>query len=263
MSEIIYPDCEKELKEEMDKLYENVHDKYGFYPYYTKQKLKILYLGRESRNLNVGTNYIEYLYYCYTKRKEVGDEPHTIPINRHAFHRRLLKISYGLINDKNWSDIPNASEIANSFGTENGISFAFTNLSKISNNNKDSAHIGDDFRGNIETTKELIKKEIYKLKPNIIIGMNLIHRSFKNKNLKPIEPGDFINNPYQPDTNDNSLYIGNLDEDKIVYIDSYHFSARNKKDERDFFDLIRNCRAKARSYLSTLSDNADHGRNGL
>lgn len=219
----------------MDTLYEKGYDKYGFYPYYTKQKLKILYIGRESRDLKPESDYsdyIKYIYNCYTgKEKEISEKP----INRHAFHRRLLKISYGLINEKEWVDIPKASEIAESFGTKNGISFAFTNLSKISNCDDDSTKINGNFKGNVKNTKHYLKEEISILKPDLIIGMNMINwKGFSAEDICATKAYD----------DDKNIYKVKIDDLRTSYIDSYHFSARYKKDERDFFDLIRNCLAK-------------------
>ena len=249
MSEVIYPDNENRLKEIMDNMYNTNHDKYGFYPRYTQQKLKILYIGRESRDLDSGTNYIEYIYTCYTgKERKISGKS----VNRHAFHRRLLKISYGLINNKEWSDIPKASEIAEHFGKENGISFAITNLSKISHCGKASSAISNDFKENVINTKHYLKKEISLLKPDLIIGMNMMNwQGFSEKDICATKA-----------YNDNAnIFVTDVDGTRSLYIDSYHFSAIKK--DKEIYDGLKGDYLKGKAFLSTLSDNADHGRNGL
>lgn len=48
-----------------------------------------------------------------------------------------MYIAYGLIkNEKSYGDIPWANTIADTFGTDEGISFAFINISKFSNESK-------------------------------------------------------------------------------------------------------------------------------
>ena len=65
---MIYPFEEKGLKKKIDELnaeWENTCPEgfvsYGFYPYYTKQKYHILFVGREPRGLS-GCDYIQALY---------------------------------------------------------------------------------------------------------------------------------------------------------------------------------------------------------
>ena len=243
----IYPFFELGLKREIDALMEEIGNKLGqgevyfnkdgFYPYYSVQSKKILFIGRESRGLGREEDYIHHLLKAYQNKRIYKTH-----INRYAFHRRLMKISYGLINGAEWRDIPAASEIAENFATRKGISFAFMNLSKISKNHENSGHIHVDFMENVEKTKYYIKKEISILKPDIIIGMNIINSTFKNKKgILPVKPDDFFDGAEKPDANNNSLYVGNVCGKTIVYVDSYHFSARNKKDEQDFFDLIKTC----------------------
>ena len=99
----------------------------GFYPYYQSQSKKILFIGRESLSIS-GYNYIDTLYQHY-KDHHIGNTH----INQHVMHRRLLKIAYGLINGcQSYGSIPDADLIADNFGTTNGISFSFMNISKFS-----------------------------------------------------------------------------------------------------------------------------------
>ena len=46
----------------------------------------------------------------------------------------MLRIAYGINNGLiDWNKIPHATTIADTFGKENGLSFAFVNISKFSN----------------------------------------------------------------------------------------------------------------------------------
>ncbi|MFZ2279995.1 MAG: hypothetical protein WAW39_19520 [Prosthecobacter sp.] len=83
-----YPAEELSHLQKLSKLFEDWHacfttgasqlDKHqmrsfdGFYPHYFNQKLRILYIGRESRQIS-GLNYLEVLYPAYRNGKELGD----------------------------------------------------------------------------------------------------------------------------------------------------------------------------------------------
>lgn len=76
----------------------------GFYPFYTQQRCKILFIGRESLSMS-GENYIEKLHSYYKINKSIGDKP----INQHGFHSLMFYITYGLNNNFcSWEDIPYA-----------------------------------------------------------------------------------------------------------------------------------------------------------
>ncbi len=100
----------------------------GFYPFYTQQPVKILFVGREALGM-AGLNYVDVLFDAY-KNKTVGEKS----LDEYKFHRLLFSIAYGIIRrETDWKKIPYASELADNFGTQGGISFAFMNLSKFSN----------------------------------------------------------------------------------------------------------------------------------
>src|ERR1700680_5029648 len=58
----------------------------GFYPYYTKQNQKILFIAREARGLS-GYHYIDVLFSAY-KNKNIGSQH----INTYLFHKRMFYI---------------------------------------------------------------------------------------------------------------------------------------------------------------------------
>ena len=69
----------------------------GFYPNYLSQKPKILFLGRESYTIE-GRNYIDLFIDDYLVGKT--GENQSKSINSAAFHRRVIQVAYGLINEK-------------------------------------------------------------------------------------------------------------------------------------------------------------------
>lgn len=143
----------------------------GFYPYYTHQKIKILFIGKES--LEVSGDYIEELFKAI-KLGKIGDKT----LNEHKFHALMLYVVYGLQhNCLDYNNIPCATEISKNFATPNGISYAFMNLSKFSNESghwiSDDALIDSFLRISSMSPENYFAKEIEILNPDLIIGMNL------------------------------------------------------------------------------------------
>ena len=218
---INYPDIEKELKKQVDSLMsewkKSTSENFttdGFYPYYTAQKYRILFVGRESRCLT-GYDYITKLYEGY-KQNRIGNDH----INRDMFHRRLLKIAYGLLNDfPEWKNVPSAQNITASFATPNGISFAFMNISKISNENQEYqsnwGNINKSINDAICGAKNYIKSEIELLAPDIIIcsGVDAIHHIIGDAELLSEQS---LIKVY-------SLWIA---QKQVLLFNTYHFTAR-------------------------------------
>lgn len=198
----------------------------GFYPFFSKQKIKVLFIGRESLGLT-GDHYLDTLHWLYKSGEEIGDKQ----LNQSQFHALKLKISYGLNNDFcPWEEIPSAQSISQSFAEEDGISFAFMNLSKLSNDSADwqaNWNLIDSFT---EAYKEndinFFNREISIINPDVIITMNLEGRLSNLGELEVIE--------YD---NDVSCYSLNCDNKKVLLMDTYHFSAiKSHKDT--FYDPI-------------------------
>lgn len=100
----------------------------GFYPYYTSQKKKILFIGREALEIG-GCNYMEFLYEAY-QEKRIGSKT----LNQHKFHSTMLYLTYAIEHAVyKWEEIPYADEFISEFAQPGGISNAFMNLSKFSN----------------------------------------------------------------------------------------------------------------------------------
>lgn len=250
---INYPDDEFLLKKEIGKLngkwysficrnctseLSSLYVSDGFFPYYTHQKIKILFIGKESRGL-AGCDYIEELFNAI-KLGKIGEKT----LNQHKFHALMLYVVYGLQhNCLDYEKIPCATEISRNFATSNGISYAFMNLSKFSNeanNYEANDSLIDSF---LEISSMLpenyFAKEIRILDPNLIIGMNL------NEDEK-MDRHKFLGDLKNP------TYYGNNGQvcaQKLIthhdgeyreynFIDCYHFSAPNKKWEKDYYSPI-------------------------
>ncbi len=101
----------------------------GFYPNYLGKRQRALFIGRGAREIE-GFNYLDLLHQAYRTTKEIGGGH----LKTSQFHRWMLYTAYGLMNGlPEWKDIPDVGEIGDGFATADGVSFAFMNLSKFSN----------------------------------------------------------------------------------------------------------------------------------
>ena len=150
----------------------------GFYPhYFASSKRRVLFIGRETVDMR-SSNYIEALHRVY------HSEPKRIRkrnLDSHKFTYRLLCIAYGIVNGMpEWKDIPEASEIGDTVGEATGLSFAYMNISKMSNQSGKSTPanwplINAAFALSIQGPhgRNFIREEIAILDPHIIVTMNL------------------------------------------------------------------------------------------
>ena len=214
----------------------------GFYPYYFSQKKRILFIGREALGL-AGLNYLEVLYKCYHKEKRIGGQP----LNKHKFHARMLRIAYGIVNDKPlWKDIPYASTIGDTFGTANGLSFAFMNISKLSNERERGGwaanwnRINTAYRLSTEPEgRNFIREEIAILQPDIVITMRL------NEKIDFKLLGQ-LNGVLHTSEKAKSFWL-DCNGHRALLIDTWHFSAPRKKADKDFYIPI--CDAEKMSQI--------------
>ncbi|MDY0274456.1 MAG: hypothetical protein RBR42_03325 [Desulfomicrobium sp.] len=203
----------------------------GFYPYYYNQKVKILFIGREALGMT-GQNYIETIFQAY-KNNSIGNKT----LDSYKFHNLMFYITFGINNNYiNWAKIPYASEIVENFGVFGGISFAFMNISKFSNeSNAWKADWGliDNFVDSFSNDEiNLISEEIDILDPDLIITMNLEERINKLGKIEVIEYGDRL-----------SKYYLETNIRKYLLFDTFHFSAPNKSSEKDYYkEIISECK---------------------
>ena len=253
LPKISYPDSEKPKLALLENLFRDWHQHFasngsalekhvaddmvfdGFYPHYFSQKKRILFIGRESRGLSRCNN-MDVLYPAYRVDKWIGPQH----LNTNKFHSRMLYIAYGIMNGMpTWQDIPNASEIGDTFGAANGLSFAFMNISKLSNESEgwqsdwgaiNAAH------GLSNQGRSFNQEEVAILQPDIVITMNLGDKIASLGQLTKIDASD------QPES-----YWLVSGGHRSLLINTWHFSARNKTDIDGFYapvcDAIRRSEA--------------------
>jgi len=168
---INYPLDEIDLKKKIDELNARWEEacpddfvSYGFYPYYTKQKFRILFVGREPRGLS-RCDYIQALYENdYIKGAGVT--------NRH-FHQRILYLAYGLLNDfPEYAVIPHSREIGQNDFAQGKLSFAFMNISTISNETENWGTQWNEYAKSQKEGMNYRRKMIEILAPDIIVCAN-------------------------------------------------------------------------------------------
>lgn len=200
----------------------------GFYPHYYAQKRKILFIGREARGIG-GDNYLDILCHEYQTGKKIGNRH----LNQSLFHRRILYTAFGLLNGHPpYDEVPYADKIGDTFATDRGISFAFMNISKISNERDDSerAHWPTLLKAVEDSSlpRNFICEEISVLTPDIIIAMNLqgeclnsLGERTKLDSNSGVEAYDLCSNGHPS-----------------LLLNAWHFSATRKGDIKDYYDPI-------------------------
>lgn len=197
----------------------------GFYPHYFSRRPKILFIGREAREIE-GFNYLDLLHAAYRRGKHIGSQH----LNQNLFHRRMLYTAHGLLNGfPDWRDIPDASVIGDTFATPDGVSFAFMNLSKFSNESEfwpsNWRMIQDAVRLATQQRK-FIAEEIAILQPDLVISMNL--EGFFSALGEQVTP--------LPSTSrDVSAWRLISQGHASLLLDSFHFSAPGKRDLEHFY----------------------------
>lgn len=194
----------------------------GFYPGYNSQKFKILFVGREACYM-AKQNYIETMYANFQKNDIAG-----WTINQYPFQRRQAYIAYGILNNwKSWEEVPPASDICSMVGEDNGISWAFINMSKLSNETGDWRTDGNRYWPfvNDNNNQKMLKRQINILKPDIIIGANVPELT----NILAYET---------PDTRVSDCYYYNATNDFPPFLNCFHFAAI-KKDKECFYEAVR------------------------
>lgn len=251
---ISYPDNEKPKLALLENLFREWHQHFadngsalvkhvademvfdGFYPHYFSQKKRILFIGREPRQIS-GLNNMDVLYPAYREGKRIGDQH----LNQNKFHYRMIYIAYGIIKGMPvWQDIPTASEIGDTFGASNGLSFAFMNISKLSNEDdgwQSDWGVIDAVHGLSTQGRSFNQEQVAILEPHIVITMNLGDKIASLGQLTPIQDSQMPRTFWLDSAGHCSLLI-----------DTWHFSAPSKDDIADYYTPI--CDAIRRSEAS-------------
>lgn len=250
-----YPESELDLKLEIEKLNDrwknhvvsitgedNISEIFvtdGFYPYYTVQRVKVLFIGKEALEI-AGSNYQEILYEAYMDNR-IGSKT----LNAHQFHSTMIYIAYALEHKEyDWHNIPYANEIISQFAKKDGFSFAFMNLSKFSNESgdwvADNELINDFIDLSVLSKENFFGSEIDFLKPDIIIGMNFGSRaeclgSFSTRQDYYGNNGDV-----------RVCRLKTQSGKEYPYFDTWHFSAPGKSPSRDiYYPLLEALKAQS------------------
>jgi len=216
----------------------------GFYPHYTKQTHKILFIGREAVSI-WNHDYIELLLDAYNNNatKKIGEHS----IGQSPMHRRMMYLAYGILHDGKlpYHEVRNlkASKIAADFGTEKGISFAFMNFSKYSNEgpdankHRDAGLMNAFFADSKLEKRNFFQEELAILDPDIIITMNLWETGVEPQYLEIAFDKLFVPGPCEYKTDDANLCFFKINGKIIPRIDLFHFTAR-KSDKISYYDPV-------------------------
>lgn len=181
----------------------------GFYPYYTHQKVKVLFIGQESYWLN-GCDYIHTFIDTYRKES----------INKMVFHRRLFYVAYGILNNfPAWKDVPYPNSIKDRILCKNGLSFAFMNISKTSYPDGYRHTNWGELMESVRAGSAFIREEVKLLAPDIVITMSLMgNNEIKEALFDSCELLDASSNNVH-------VYRGVNGGKQMLVLDTWHFSA--------------------------------------
>ncbi|MDR0600143.1 MAG: hypothetical protein LBG84_08725 [Treponema sp.] len=208
----------------------------GFFPYYTRQKTKILFIGREAVGLS-GMDYIDVMFNAYKRNSVAGKT-----LDAHATEARQFYLAYGISRGGAvpYAEVPYASELAKTFGTAEGVSFAFMELSKYSNDAEDAnarrdAELMTRFlRDSHLEKRNFPREELSLLDPDVILTMNLWNAGVDAALVEQALGGVRFAGSPEPAISVNAL---SLNGREVPLFDLWHFSSR-KSTERDFYDPV-------------------------
>jgi len=241
---ISYPDNEKPKLDLLENLFRDWHQHFantdsttgkhladdmvfdGFYPHYYSQRKRLLFVGWESVDI-AGSHYIDILHRCYRETKRIGDRH----LNQSAFHYRMFYAAYGILNGMpSWQEIPPADKIGDTFGEPDGLSFAFMNISKLSNQKGWPAdHGAIDAACALSTQpRNFIQEEVAILEPQVVISMT------KRRGDKIASLGQLTSIHVSDQAHSYWLVSGGH---RSLLINTWHFSA-HKPDIEGFYAPI-------------------------
>lgn len=197
----------------------------GFHPNYTRQRCRILFIGREAYG-DGGWDYIKTFHPQYQGEKPLEEQGGW-------FHHRLLWIAWGILKRvETWGEIPGLPELFPHFGkpeAEGGFSFAFMNANKLANLESIQTRWGifDQF---VTHSKAFILEEIALLHPDVVISMNMNWRECYEEALG-------FHYDEHADAGGN-VAIHHL-PDGTPFLDTYHFSSSKSPDANIYAPLVQ------------------------
>lgn len=195
----------------------------GIFPGYSAQKIKILYIGRESWDLD-GHHYID----KHLEWIKAGNFNGT-HLNQKGVWRKLLKFTWGILHEASWEAIPAAADLAADFAEKGGFSFAIENVSKISrpwngSTKADWGIIQGFVNASLATGKNFYGREAGIINPDLAISMNVVEKMDEAVFGDSLE---YVKNP-NPDV---ALFKLGINGKIIPLLDTWHFDARKKEEE--------------------------------
>jgi hypothetical protein len=175
---------------------------------YANAKTKILWVLKEPYSDKTDWTYQQYLSINDIKGK-IGTEDDTL---KYEIFRRILYTSYGLINNKEWADLPFAEE-KEVYGV--GEEIAYINIKKTGGGpESDDKEIAEAYAVN----EELLLKQIEEYEPNILIFGNTL-KYFNWEKLKGWDLSADKKHILDDKTNNTHFYP--ISKDKLC-INSWH-----------------------------------------
>lgn len=216
----------------------------GIFPGYTKNKFKILFIGRENRTdygfakKHFGELQRNIVFLKIEEWKdEIKDENNPYPKFRSQYWPRIFKIMKGIKQSLSYKNLGKPKEYIKELLDEesenyNDFGFAFMELSKYQNKSKTGAIANKKLisRFLTDTSIEYIKKEINIINPDLIITMNLWDIS--PEVTESISKIFCINKAVI-----GKLYDVQINRKTFKLINLYHFSAI-KSTEKNFYNPV-------------------------
>lgn len=211
----------------------------GFFPGYFSQKRKILFIGREPRNIG-GFDFRD------TTKKYFADLK-----NNNSWWRHILYIVYGIKKEGKCSfeniRRKKTSGILNDMTQENDFGFACINISKYSNDHPTNFNTNKNLVHQFLKDSELevtnfFQKEVNLLAPDIIITANLWDGTIDENYMNLCLPNDKFSKGKSITHNKECVamyYKYNQNGREIDCIDLFHFSAR-KSDKFCYYNPVMN-----------------------
>jgi hypothetical protein len=191
----------------------------GIFPYYSMQKIKVLFVGRDQCEVFPTDKSKTSHSYTYEMYKNLTSGKYKL------IYKNLYKIAYAFNNNfPEWSQIPEYT--SDNLFVDKGVSYAFINCSKFTNESDKGPNV--DIELLVDFTEkysrmDLFKRQIQIINPDIIITMNLSDLSdggFKMDYLGECEHIGFSEQFV-------SIYKYFLNDRLIPLFDTYHFSWRH------------------------------------
>lgn len=199
----------------------------GFYPGYLNQKVKVLFVGRES--LSIDGDFIECLYWAYRSGYVGGKH-----INRYQMQSLQFYMVYGFNNAfPDYCDVPSAYDLARVIGDDNALSFAFINVSKFSNWSEDwKLDYGLVMKSLSQSQgTPYLSQQIELLNPDVICSMNVL-------GMAGNQIGKY-NYVRELSCHDVSVHDYFLPQGRVIpLLDMWHFSATRKSPRTHYYTPV-------------------------